>query len=128
MKAITLWQPWATLVATGLKEYETRSWAPPEDLIGRRLAIHAAKRTPRQPVEDFIRNLLDDANDMLNWLVRYEACAHATTQARWECHYANEYEPGTFARGPMKDTPRAAIHAAMKEQEQDHWERGSATP
>lgn len=27
MKAISLWQPWASLIATGAKRYETRSWA-----------------------------------------------------------------------------------------------------
>jgi len=47
MKAITLWQPWASLIASGVKRYETRSWAPPAALIGQRIAIHAAKR----PVE-----------------------------------------------------------------------------
>lgn len=26
MKAITLWQPWASLIATGAKTFETRSW------------------------------------------------------------------------------------------------------
>lgn len=26
MKAISLWQPWATLIAVGAKRYETRSW------------------------------------------------------------------------------------------------------
>jgi hypothetical protein len=26
MKAITLWQPWASLIAIGAKKYETRSW------------------------------------------------------------------------------------------------------
>lgn len=41
MKALSLWQPWATLVALKIKEYETRSWG-----TGYRgeLAIHAAKR------------------------------------------------------------------------------------
>jgi len=29
MKAISLWQPWATLIAIGAKKYETRSWATP---------------------------------------------------------------------------------------------------
>ena len=47
MKAITLWQPWASLVAAGIKTSETRSWAPPEDLVGQRIAIHAAKRPVR---------------------------------------------------------------------------------
>jgi len=44
MKAISLWQPWASLIAAGLKHYETRSWAPPRELIGQTIAIHAAKK------------------------------------------------------------------------------------
>ena len=44
MSAITLWQPWASLIAEGLKVQETRSWAPPDWLIDKRIAIHAAKR------------------------------------------------------------------------------------
>jgi hypothetical protein len=28
MKAISLWQPWASLIALGFKKIETRSWAP----------------------------------------------------------------------------------------------------
>lgn len=27
MKGLSLWQPWASLIATGAKRYETRSWA-----------------------------------------------------------------------------------------------------
>lgn len=41
MKAISLWQPWATLVAIGAKEYETRSWYTKYRGL---LAIHAAKK------------------------------------------------------------------------------------
>lgn len=44
MKALTLTQPWATLVALGAKQWETRSWAT--DYRGP-LAIHAAKGFPR---------------------------------------------------------------------------------
>lgn len=44
MKAISLWQPWASLIACGAKPYETRSWAPPRELIGQPIAIHAAKK------------------------------------------------------------------------------------
>jgi len=39
MKAMTLWQPWATLVAIGAKRIETRSWST--NYRGP-LAIHAA--------------------------------------------------------------------------------------
>src|SRR4051812_5435271 len=40
MKALTLWQPWASGVAIGAKRIETRSW--PTTYRGH-LAIHAAK-------------------------------------------------------------------------------------
>ena len=43
MKAISLWQPYASLIAAGVKTIETRGWAPPKDLTGQRIAIHAAK-------------------------------------------------------------------------------------
>lgn len=42
MKAISLWQPWATLVALNGKRFETRSW--PTTYTGP-LAIHASKNT-----------------------------------------------------------------------------------
>ena len=47
MRALTLHQPWAQLMAWGLKNIETRSWAVPRNLIGQRIAIHAGKREPR---------------------------------------------------------------------------------
>lgn len=40
MKALSLRQPWATAVAIGVKQWETRSWRP-RDLPGR-IAIHAS--------------------------------------------------------------------------------------
>ena len=44
MKAITLHQPYASLIADGRKPFETRSWAPPQTLVDQRIAIHAGKR------------------------------------------------------------------------------------
>lgn len=41
MKLITLWEPWATLMAIGAKKIETRHWGTP---YRGWLAIHAAKR------------------------------------------------------------------------------------
>lgn len=46
MPALTVWQPWASLIALGLKPYETRSRRPPHRLLGQRLAIHASLRKP----------------------------------------------------------------------------------
>ena len=48
MRALTLHQPWASLIALGHKTTETRSWPAPESLVGSRIAIHAARRRPRR--------------------------------------------------------------------------------
>lgn len=47
MKALTLWQPWATLVAEGVKPFEFRRWPAPKSIWGRRIAIHAGARKVR---------------------------------------------------------------------------------
>ena len=44
MKALSITQPWATLIAIGAKTIETRSWST---LYRGDLAIHAAKGFPR---------------------------------------------------------------------------------
>lgn len=44
MKALTLWQPWASLIALGEKRYETRSWATSYRGL---LAIHASAPKPQ---------------------------------------------------------------------------------
>ncbi|ARO22896.1 ASC/PUA-like domain-containing protein [Rhizobium sp. TAL182] len=48
MKALTVFQPWTSLIAIGAKPYEFRGWRPPERLVGQRLAIHAAARPMRR--------------------------------------------------------------------------------
>ena len=57
MYAITLHQPWATLIALGLKNVETRSWPAPVRLLGQTFAIHAGKHLVRQPGEAIEREL-----------------------------------------------------------------------
>lgn len=54
MRAISLWQPWATLCAIEAKRFETRSWGTP---WRGPLAIHAAKRFERDE-QDFTWELL----------------------------------------------------------------------
>lgn len=54
MKAISVTQPWASLIAIGAKRIETRSWRTPYRGC---LAIHAAKAFPRwakQTCDDFM--------------------------------------------------------------------------
>lgn len=48
MKAITIWQPWASLLVSGKKLYETRSWATS---YRGPIAIHAAKRPVRRTID-----------------------------------------------------------------------------
>lgn len=53
MKALSLWQPWASLIADGRKKIETRSWPAPQWLLGKRIAIHATKYVDYDSCEDF---------------------------------------------------------------------------
>jgi hypothetical protein len=55
MKALSLWQPWASAMAIGLKKIETRSWSTPYRGL---VAIHAAKKESRDLVEFFNAKML----------------------------------------------------------------------
>ncbi|NIJ07193.1 hypothetical protein FHS31_000789 [Sphingomonas vulcanisoli] len=58
MKALTLWQPWASLVVAGAKPFEFRSWRPPAALIGQRIVIHAGARKPSKVEVEQLLKLL----------------------------------------------------------------------
>jgi hypothetical protein len=62
MKCLSLWQPWATLLAAGLKKVETRSWP-----IKHRgpLLIHAAKKWDSSLYDISIRDPFKSALDSL---------------------------------------------------------------
>lgn len=64
MKAISLWQPWASLVALGAKQIETRHWQAPAAITGQRIAIHAAKRESQL--------YLCDIEPFSKWIAREE--------------------------------------------------------
>ncbi len=79
MKAITIWQPWATLIMIGAKPHEFRGRSFREYInkpaIGERVVIHAGARPVRPAeVEDLLRRLdaeasgtcLDDARTCLD--------------------------------------------------------------
>lgn len=58
MPCITIWEPWASLIAIGAKPYEFRGWAAPKAMIGRRIGIHAgARKVRRDEVEDLLHRL-----------------------------------------------------------------------
>lgn len=56
MKALTVWQPWASLIVLGLKPAEFRNWKAPRLVWGQRIVIHAGKR----PAKSGVRELLAD--------------------------------------------------------------------
>lgn len=44
LRAVTLWQPWASLVIVGAKPFEFRGYPPPRTIVGERIVIHAATK------------------------------------------------------------------------------------
>lgn len=58
MKALTVWQPWASLIVFGAKPYEFRGWRFPRSMLGERIVIHAAARkVDGREVERLLRML-----------------------------------------------------------------------
>lgn len=64
MKALTIYQPWASLIMAGAKPYEFRGWNPRRRggayaaLIGQRIVIHASTRKiDRNEVEALIATI-----------------------------------------------------------------------
>lgn len=55
--AITVYQPWASLIAIGAKPFEFRGYPAPAKYVGQRIAIHAAARPM---VSEEVRLLLED--------------------------------------------------------------------
>jgi hypothetical protein len=52
MRALTIWQPWASAIVAGPKWLENRTWKPPAWIAGKRIAIHAGKVLDREASED----------------------------------------------------------------------------
>lgn len=63
MHALTIWQPWATLIVAGAKPYEFRGYAAPATFVGGRIVIHAGKRSMREAELVDLLNRLDDLDD-----------------------------------------------------------------
>ena len=58
MKALTIWQPWASLISIGAKPYEFRGWPAPRSLEGQQIAIHAGARPiKRDEIADLLLRL-----------------------------------------------------------------------
>ena len=58
MKALTVIQPWAWAIAHAGKRVENRTWGPPRDVIGQRIAIHAGRRLDDRAIA-WMRKLME---------------------------------------------------------------------
>lgn len=104
MKALTLTQPWATLVISGAKRIETRSW--PTAYRGR-IAIHAAKGMPRWAREACYEIYFARALDDRHWDELPRGCVIGTvdiidcrpTESFDDVIMPAEREMGDFAPG-----------------------------
>ena len=82
MKAITIKQPWATLIALGLKKFETRSW---RTKYRGPLAIHAGKSVDKEACEEmWIKEVLAE-HGITSWKQLPIGVVLATTELK-ECY------------------------------------------
>lgn len=70
MKAITIKQPWASLIVHGIKDIENRTWVCPKKYIGKRVLIHASKKSANywdysvaERVDKFLREISKSGTD-----------------------------------------------------------------
>jgi hypothetical protein len=70
MKALTVWQPWASLIMMGAKPHEFRRWNFADKphlakLIGRRIVVHAGARPARISEIDDVLARIEDGESAL---------------------------------------------------------------
>lgn len=91
MKAISLWQPWASAIALGVKKIETRSWKTRE--LGEIAICSAQKRTPE--LAEIFKELLE---------------AHAAARRAFEDLVGLD-NLGAFGRVPFDSLPFGKVVA-----------------
>jgi hypothetical protein len=64
VRALTVRQPWAALIVSGVKDIENRTWEPPVGVFGEEILIHAAERR-RDDVADVPRVEGDELRGVL---------------------------------------------------------------
>lgn len=129
MKAITLWQPWATLVAMGYKHIETRSWQP--GYCGP-IAIHAAKKLPesgwgREKLDDKVfREVVFDRGPIPTGVIlAITSITHvepitASNAPGWPERQFGDYTPGRYMW--RLDTPTLLVEPIPALGRQKLWE------
>lgn len=71
MKALTIWQPWCSLIIAGAKTVEWRSWYCPKRIVGQRIALHAGARPARaDEIADIIARIDDEETSLICEIAR----------------------------------------------------------
>lgn len=103
MKLLSLWEPWATLMAIGAKSIETRSWSTS---YRGWLAIHASKGgLPKRDLEDYLTD--PDFKRALAGEKLNPGCIVAVVNLI-DCCPMDDFRcsPGVFSKYPERDTPQ----------------------
>lgn len=127
MKALTIYQPWASLVIEGAKPYEFRGWSPRvrggkyAALIGQRIVIHASTRRINRAEVMAIRASLQAGGGRAA-----ETCLHADKAAPILERALQEWFDGPFASvsaGGHGDLPfGVGLGTAILGEPRDGWE------
>ena len=89
MKALSLWQPWASLIADGRKKIETRHW--PLHYRGP-LAIHAAMKVDKEACYEFGYSPLTIPRGAVLCIVNVDNCVQFPSSLAPPDPYGDFYE------------------------------------
>ena len=93
LQALTLHEPWATLIANGTKTAETRGWAAPRNLVGAHMVVHAGKQVSRSAQRMLHAGEVKPGHALA--IVRLKACV----QVAWYEYDIHQREYAVCERG-----------------------------
>lgn len=104
MKALTIYQPWASLIMAGAKPYEFRKWSPRERggsyaaMIGERIVIHASTRRIKPSEIGFILDKRREGGDAWTGTCLHQDKAEPILEAAYAMSLCNDDGSGTWLR------------------------------
>jgi hypothetical protein len=112
VKALTIWQPWASLIAAGAKPYEFRAWRFPSRMIGERVVNHAGSRPMR---ESEILDLIERLNGPDAWstALHRDAAMPVLELALADVRRPKPKKADLFGPGDAIDPPNLPIGAGI---------------
>lgn len=118
MHAISLWQPYASLIADRVKTKETRSWYPHREALGKRIAIHASKRKPTRSEYDSFPQEIHDAmigNQGLFWMETIPYGAFVATAILDYVFTVERFVSARTVKGMLTRSKHGQFHSEQRE-------------